>query len=271
VELAGKVALVTGASSGIGRAVALELADLGARVLLHGRDEHRLAEVAALTGGTALPADLAHADQRESLARRAVGVHDRVDVLVSNAGVGWAGPFTDMSAHDVRQVLEVDLAAAVDLTRLLLPAMVARGSGALCFVSSVAGRTGVAGEAVYSAAKAGLDLFAESLRLEARGTGVQVSVVVPGVVDTAFFEHRGRSYDRALPRPVSAQTVAAGVVRALADDRAEVWAPRWLRAAHVVRALAPRPYRRLSTTFGSRQRLTDDGAGGSPRPHGRWP
>jgi short-subunit dehydrogenase len=268
VELEGRVALVTGASSGIGRAVALKLADAGCRLLVHGRDAAHLDDVAVRTGGTPLVADLTDAAQREALARNAIEAHSQVDVLVSNAGVGWAGPFTAMTADDIRRVIDLDLVASIDLTRLLLPPMLRRRLGALCFVTSVAGRTTVAGEAVYAGAKAGLDAFADSLRAEARGSGVQVGVVVPGAVDTAFFDHRGQPYDRALPRPVPPQTIAAAVVRALAEDRPEVWAPRWLRAAPAVRALAPGLHRRLTAAFGTRQRLSGPGRG---RPGGSWP
>ncbi len=125
--------------------------------------------------------------------------------------------------------------------------MVERKHGAICFVTSIAGRTGVAGEAVYSATKAGLDAFAESLRGETAGSGVNISVVVPGVVDTGFFETRGSPYTRTRPRPIPAETVADAVVRAVQRDRAEEWRPRWLRIAPTVRALAPGAFRALAS------------------------
>jgi short-subunit dehydrogenase len=129
-------------------------------------------------------------------------------------------------------------------------------------VTSVAGRTGVAGEAAYAACKAGLDAFAESVRLELRGSGVGVSVVVPAAVRTPFFDTRGRAYDRAFPRPVSADRVAGAVLTAIRDDRAEVWVPGWTRAAAVVRAVAPSAYRRLAGRYGEPVRsITADGAG----------
>ncbi len=137
----------------------------------------------------------------------------RVDVLVNNAGFGHSGPFTAMSVDAVRRLIEVDLVAAIELTHALLPGMVARKRGAVSFVTSIAGRTGVAGEAVYSATKAGLDAFAESLRAETVGSGVNISVVIPGVVDTGFFETRGRPYERTTPRPIPADVVADAVVR----------------------------------------------------------
>jgi short-subunit dehydrogenase len=155
-----------------------------------------------------------------------------------------------MAVDTIRRLIEVDLLAAIELTRLLLPGMVERDRGAICFVTSIAGRTGVGGEAVYSATKAGLDTFAESLRAETARSGVNISVVVPGVVDTGFFETRGAPYTRTRPRPITADAVADAVVRAVEHDRAEVWAPRWLRIAPTVRALAPGAFRRLAVRFG---------------------
>jgi short-subunit dehydrogenase len=122
--------------------------------------------------------------------------------------------------------------------------------GAVCFVTSIAGRTGVAGEAVYSATKAGLDAFAESLRAETAGSGINVGVVVPGVVDTGFFDARGRPYERKRPRPIPPDVVAEAVVLAVERGQAEAWVPRWLRIAPTVRALAPGAYRRLVLRFG---------------------
>jgi NAD(P)-dependent dehydrogenase (short-subunit alcohol dehydrogenase family) len=105
-----------------------------------------------------------------------------VDVLVSNAGLGWAGPVTEMTAAKTAELVAVNLTAPMQLTRLLLPGMAQRGRGRVVFVSSIAGAVGVAGEAVYAATKAGLAMFAESLAYETRGQGVGVSVVVPGVI-----------------------------------------------------------------------------------------
>jgi len=253
-ELRDVVALVTGASSGIGRAVAERLAGEGARLLLHGRDAARLGEVAAATGGTPLAADLADPIAAEELAATAVAVHGRVDVLVASAGLGWSGPFVEMSELELREVVAVDLVAPLALTRALLPGMLRRGSGHLVLVGSVAGRTGVAGEAAYAAAKAGLDAFAESLRLELAGSGVDVTVVLPGAVRTPFFEHRGRPYGRRHPRPVTPDLVADRLVAAVREARDEVWVPRWLAVAPAVRAVAPGAYRRLAGRFGEQVR-----------------
>ena len=250
MQLSGAVVLVTGASAGIGQVAAARFASKGARVLVHGRDPQRTHQVADEVGGRALIADLASPVDRERLAADALDAFGHVDVLVNNAGFGYLGPVSDMAVDVIRRLVEVDLLAAIELTRSLLPGMIKHRRGAICFVTSIAGRTGVAGEAVYSATKAGLDTFADSLRVETAGSGVNVSVVVPGVVDTGFFETRGTPYLRSRPRPIPAKTVADAVVRAVECDRAEEWRPRWLRIAPTVRALAPGTFRRLAVRFG---------------------
>ena len=254
MQLDGTVTLITGASDGIGQCVATRFAAQGARVLVHGRDPDRTQAVARSVNGRALVADLASPHDRGELIARAEQVFGRIDVLVNNAGIGWSGPFTQMKVNEIRRVLEVDLLAAVELTHSVLPGMVRRRRGAVCFVTSIAGRTGVGGEAVYSAAKAGLDALADSLRSEATGTGVHIAVVVPGVVNTGFFEKRGHPYDRARPKPVPPEAVADAVFEAV-SGRPEVWVPRWLRVAPTVRAIAPVAFRRLATRFGDPVRL----------------
>ncbi|MFD2416144.1 SDR family NAD(P)-dependent oxidoreductase [Amycolatopsis pigmentata] len=248
MELRGAVVVVTGASSGIGAATALELGRAGAKLVLHGRDPARLASLAGRTGGLTLPADFA---DTEAVSRVAAEVTERfgtVDALVNNAGIGWAGAFSEMTREQVRDLIAVNLTAPIELTRALLPALSPQGR--VVFVTSIAGRTGVAGEAVYSAVKAGLDSFAESLRFELAGTGMKVGVVVPGVVDTEFFARRGRPYERRSPRPVPPERVAAAVVRAVRDGRAESYVPRWLRVPVAVRGLVPGLYRGLAARFG---------------------
>jgi len=242
MRISGATALVTGASSGIGRQVALRLARAGATVVAHGRDVDALSSV----GGRVVAVELAGPGAGERVAAAA----GDVDILVNNAGIGWAGSFAEMPGASIEELITVNLAAPIALTRALLPGMVARGAGHLMFVTSIAGRTGVAGEAVYAATKAGLDVFAESLRFELAGTGVRVGVVVPGVVETAFFVRRGQPYTRRSPKPIPADVVAAAVVRGIATDRADRYAPGWLRLPVAVRAVLPGVYRRLGARFG---------------------
>jgi short-subunit dehydrogenase len=250
VSIRGSVALVTGASSGIGRATAEALAAAGARVLVHGRDKDALADLAWRIGGEALIADLAEPDGAERLADAALAVTGRVDIVVANAGIGHAGRFADMAADEVDPLIAVNLTAPIRLVRALMPGMVERRRGYLCFVSSIAARTGVAGEAVYVATKAGLDAFADSLRLELRGSGVLVGVLVPGVVATNFFDRRGRAYGRTRPRPLQPEVLASALVHMIDNGTAEAYLPRWLRLPAALRSLAPGTYRRLAARFG---------------------
>ncbi|MEU8298696.1 SDR family NAD(P)-dependent oxidoreductase [Micromonospora sp. NPDC048909] len=249
MRLTGAVALVTGASSGIGAAVVRRLVEAGSHVVAAGRDADRLARVAAQTGATALVSDLSRPGAGRELAECALARHARVDVLVNNAGVGWAGPFVGMADALTDELLAVNLRAPIELTRALLPGMCHRG-GHVAFVGSIAGRLGVGNESVYSASKAGLDAFAQSLRLELAGRRVGVSTVVPGVVDTEFFTRRGQPYRRRRPRPLAPDRVADALVDAIARDRAEVYVPGWLRLPVAVRGLLPGMYRRMANRFG---------------------
>jgi short-subunit dehydrogenase len=248
VQLAGAVALVTGASSGIGEATALALAAAGALLIVTGRDEERLKAVAARTGGTALPADLAQPGALEELAGSALHVHGRIDLLICNAGEGWAGPISEIPAATAAELTAVNLLAPVQLVRLLLPGMIARRAGHLVFVSSIAGATGVGNEAVYAATKAGLNGLAESLRYELAGTGVGVSLILPGPVDTPFFSRRGALYERrrGWPAPIPSDQVARAIVSAVTQHRAEVYVPGWLRFPAWLHGAAPRAFRLLA-------------------------
>ncbi|MGI5273315.1 SDR family NAD(P)-dependent oxidoreductase [Nonomuraea sp. CA-218870] len=245
MRIDGARVLITGASSGIGAATARAMAAAGSRLVLAGRDGERLHAVAAETGGRAVVGDVT--TDASGLARRAAPV----DVLVCNAGEGWAGPFARMPAGRVDALVAVNLTAPIELARLLLPGMIERRRGHLVFVASIAGAVGVGGEAVYSAAKAGLVVFAEALRDELSGSpGIGVSVVFPGVVATPFFARRGAPYDRRWPAPIPAERVARGIVTAVRRGRPECYVPGWLRLPARLRGAAPGLFHGLARRMG---------------------
>jgi short-subunit dehydrogenase len=177
-------------------------------------------------------------------------VHGRVDVLVNNAGVGWAGRFAEMPEPEIARLVQVDLTAALELTRALLPGMAGRGRGHVVSVGSIAGHAGGRGEAVYAACKAALAAFTESLRQEHARSPVGFSVVIPGPVATPFFERRGVPYARGFPRPLPAERVAAANVEALRRERAQVVVPGWLDGPMRLRGALPELYRPLVDRFG---------------------
>ncbi|MEU1422271.1 SDR family NAD(P)-dependent oxidoreductase [Kitasatospora sp. NPDC005751] len=244
------VALVTGASSGIGAATAARLAPSGWQLLLSGTDRTRLDAVAARTGGRALPEDLSKPDGPQRLAEAALAAAGQVDVLIASAGLGWRGPFTQTPTDTLDRMIEVNLAAPLRLVRLLLPGMLERRRGRIVLLGSMAGQVGVRDEAAYSATKAGLAMFAESLWYELRGTGVGVRIVLPGAVDTPFFARRGTPYQRERPRPVTAERVAEAVVGAISTSCDRPFVPRWLGLAARVHGVAPGVFRRMASRFG---------------------
>ncbi|HSA53663.1 MAG TPA: SDR family NAD(P)-dependent oxidoreductase [Yinghuangia sp.] len=244
-----RTALVTGASSGIGAAVAERLAAEHWRLLLNGRDEDRLNTVAAATGGTALPRDLATPDGPARLAQDAIKIGGRIDLLVAGAGVGWVGPFADMPGTQVDRLMGVNVVALMRLVHGVLPHMLGAGGGTIVLIGSVAG-IGVRNEAVYSASKAAVHAFAEALRYEVADSGVHMAHVVPGVVDTPFLDRRQIPYTRSRPRPMPPGRVADVVWEACRHGRDEVFVPSWMRLPGCVRTVAPELYHRLVRRFG---------------------
>jgi len=242
VELAGRVVLVTGASRGIGAATCAALTRRGAVVVAAGRDETALAEVAA---SSTVVADAADPAAAPALVAAAVDRHGRLDAVVANAGLGWAGEFAAMDPARITELVDVNLRAPMLLARAALPVL--RRPGALVLVTSIAGLVGVPGETVYSVTKAGLETFATLLR---EGTdGVTVSTVAPGAVATGFFVARGVPYDRRFPRPIPPSRVAEAVVEAIATGRERRVEPRWLAFPARLSAAAPRTYRALARRF----------------------
>ena len=190
----GKVALVTGASSGIGAAVARRLAAEGLTVVLAARRLERLQTLAAeiIAGGgkaRVIQADLSQESARLEVFRQVTEQGGCPDVLVNNAGLAYYGYTDVMPWESAREMIDVNITAAVHFTRLFLPGMLGRGSGRVINIGSVNGIMPSQGTAVYSGSKAFLSAFTAALYRELRGSGVQASVVLPGPVATEIFDN----------------------------------------------------------------------------------
>jgi short-subunit dehydrogenase len=194
VPLEGARAILTGASSGIGWALALRLADERVRLVLASRSSERLEALATTIrqrGGEAraIPTDITDPVPRLRLVEAAVSAWGGLDILINNAGVGATGYFADASEDRLRRIFEVNFFAATELTRLALPQLRAGRNPMLVNVSSIIGRRGIPGNSEYCASKFALAGWSESLRAELRPQGVHVLLVCPGRIETEFREH----------------------------------------------------------------------------------
>jgi 3-oxoacyl-[acyl-carrier protein] reductase len=187
-DLSGKAALVTGASGGIGAAVARALHAAGATVALHGTRAERLEALKAELGARAhaTPADLGDRAAAEALAKRAAEAMGGLDILVNNAGLTRDNLFMRMSADEWDRVLEVNLTAAFLLSKAVLRGMMKARWGRIVNITSVVGHTGNPGQGNYSAAKAGLTAMSKSLAAEVASRGITVNCVAPGFIETAM-------------------------------------------------------------------------------------
>jgi short-subunit dehydrogenase len=254
VNLAGRSVLLTGATGGLGHAIARRLRAAGAELSLTGRRADLLEPLAAETQARSLAVDLADADAVQRLADHCAGV----DVLVSNAGLPGSGLLSSFSIEEIDRALAVNLRAPMVLARRLVVAMVERRSGHLVFMSSLAGKVGTPRTPVYSATKFGLRGFAQSLREDLRPTGVGVSAIFPGFVrDAGMFHDTGTKLPPGVGT-VSPEAVADAVVRAIERNRGEVdVAPVGLRAGAKAAGLAPDLAATVSRRLGG-QRIAED-------------
>ena len=218
MNVAGRTVLVTGATGGLGNAIARALADRGAKLLLSGRREDVLEPLAEEVGGRTLPADLS---DRAAVERLAAAGAD-ADVLVANAGLPADGPVLEYTPEQIDRALDVNLRAPLVLARALSEHMVNRGTGHIVFMSSLAGKVATGNSALYAATKFGVRGFAWGLRQDLRDAGVGVSVVCPGFIrDAGLFADSGVA-----PPPGSAartaNDVGEAVVEAIERNRAEI-------------------------------------------------
>lgn len=256
-----RVAIVTGASSGIGRCVAQDLAARGARVVLAARRASELQDTARAcaarqaplgiadgAGVHVVPGDLADPAFADALAAAALARFGRIDVVVNNAGVAKHKQIHHVTADELEHVFRVNFLAAARLTIAALPAMTARGEGWIVNVSSVAGKLPPPRETVYAASKFALEGFTEGLWLDLQGSGVHAAVVHVGPIDTDIWRttdepsrYRGRRFPPEL--------VSRAVRRCIEERRHESWVPRRFALAYWFRLALPGVYRWASSRF----------------------
>ncbi len=250
MQIAGSSVLLTGATGGIGQALARELHARGAQLTLTGRRASVLAPLAEQLGARALAADLS---ERASL-ERLLDDAGEIDVLIANAAIPAAGRLEDFTLAEVDRTLDVNLRAPVALARMLLAGMLERRRGHLLFVSSIAGKTVVPGNPLYHASKYALRGFAAALRTDLHGSGVGVSCVFPGFIrDAGIFADSGVK----LPPGIgtrSPEDVARAVAEAIEHNRGEVdVASLPQRAGAIIAGLAPELAARVVRALGGRQ------------------
>lgn len=245
MQLKGAVAVVTGASSGIGEATAVALAQRGAKVVLAARRSDRLDELAERierAGGRALAVrcDVGDHEQLRKLRAITEEAYGPTDILVNNAGVPGGGEFAKLSYEQIQNVVQVNITGVLFGTRAFLPGMLARGHGHIVNMASLAGRFVAPGAAVYSATKHAVVAFSEALNYETEGSDVLVTAINPGFVATEGFPQG------ALPGVIvmKPERIADAVVRVIVGDIAPEYAvPRWLSPLQTFRVLTPPLYR----------------------------
>lgn len=265
---AGTVVVITGASSGIGRATARAYARAGARLVLAARSETALDTVAAecreLGAETlVVPTDVSREGDVRALAAAAVGGFGRIDVWVGNAGVFSYGSFEDTPSGVFRQVVETNLMGQVHGARAVLPYFRRQGSGALILVGSLYSRVGSAVISPYVTSKFGLLGFAEALRQELRGTGIRLRLIVPATIDTPIYQHAANvtlRHVHPLPPASSPQRVARAIVRAPHRRRYATFVGQFQRSAVLLHRVSPRAYDAVASFLVRRVELRGHGA-----------
>jgi uncharacterized protein len=248
MQISGSTVLLTGATGGIGHAIARAVAARGAKLILTGRRADVLEPLASELNARFLVVDLADRAAVDGLAGEAADT----DILVANAALPATGTLDSFSIEEIDRALDVNLRAPIVLARALSARMIERGSGQLVFISSLSGKAATSRTALYNTSKFGLRGFSSALRGDLHGTGVGVSAIFPGFIrDAGMFADA----EVKLPPGIGTKTpedVARAVVKAIERDRAEIdVAPLPLRASTIFASLAPELAAKMGRRLGS--------------------
>ena len=247
-----QVIMITGASNGIGRQLAIDLAAHGAIVAGCGRSIERLRdtlkEVRRTSPSSAMiGCDVSDAEQVRGMVSKIIGDYGKIDVLVNNAGIGMRKPFRETDLKTIEDIIRVNYLGAVYCTKEVLPSMIAKRAGHIVNVSSGAGLIGTLNMSAYCASKFALNGWSESLYHELKPLGIFVSVVCPGPVATEFSREFRDSEPKSPPSlVVSAETVAQAVIAAIENKRFEIVLPRWLAFMSSFKRHLPNFFRALA-------------------------
>lgn len=239
------VVLITGASRGVGRAVAKALALRGAKVGLIGRSEHDLnAVLQEINGqGVIAPADVSNFSDVSNAIDVIVAQLGQIDILVNCAGIGAFGSFHNESIDVIEQVMNTNYFGTAYTMKAILPSMIQRHRGCIVNVASIAGRIGVPFEAAYSASKFAVIGLSEAVQCEVKSQGIQISVISPGPIQTNYFVARGHPYPFKTPAPMEESKVVHVIITTIERGGVEKFIPSWLGFAYIVRILLPSLYR----------------------------
>ena len=247
-----RVILITGASDGIGKRLALDLAARGAVIIGCGRSVERLGAVLTelqrtSPRSTTIRCDVGSRDEVRAMIANVLAKFDGIDILINNAGIGMRQAFVEMPVDTIEEIMRTNYFGAVYCTREVVPSMIAKGHGHIVNISSVAGHIGTMNMAAYCASKFALNGISESLYNELKPLGIDVSVVCPGPVKTAF----NRSFAQTSPKSpgslmITAESVSQTVIRAIEKKQFEVITPRSIAVMCAFKRFMPGLFRAIS-------------------------
>lgn len=251
MDFNGKIAVVTGASSGIGRQVAIDLAARGAQVMLVARRETELKETQRMIGekkAAVFSCDVSNKEDVQKTIGTILSQSGKVDLLINNAGFNIQGGFNDLSLEQINEIMSVNYMGSIFFIKYLLPNMLKNKQGHIVNVSSVSGLEGVPNSAIYSASKFALIGLSESLYFELKDKGIMVSVICPGRTKTNFFLHesyKDTQYAKGKKRMMPVEQVSKAVLEVIANNKFMMIVPLDAKYRILFRNLFPQTYQWL--------------------------